>query len=266
MKTKNFIFYSLAIVSVYSIVSCGVTQCDTENAQVISKNDSIETVEVKNDCKKSILVKKFQRLKVGPDSFLMNGLYEEYYPNGSLKMLAFFKNGMQDSICFINYPNGHAHFQSYKSDGQLAGPQYEYYPDGMLKKVDFNVDDSTKYFGVFYDNYGKIIETKGSPCKIFAKPGYNERKVGDVVSIFNDIPILNRTKVILNIRFSKQSHIICDTNMKNFYHVGNRTVSLFIQRVNEPGVYDFISHIRLIDSVDNHVIAEDSLIRQITVR
>ncbi len=85
------------------------------------------------------------------------GEQREYYDNGELKTIGYYKNSKLDSIARWYYQNGKVRGEFFRLNGSLFGIQKEYYETGELKYLYFMKNDSEQLFAFDFNEQGKII-------------------------------------------------------------------------------------------------------------
>lgn len=91
-------------------------------------NAGLETVEKKDA--EGNLVERFQRRKT---DFAREGLYEQFFPDGSRIEVASYRNDTLDGQRTLYYENGQLQYTENYDMGQFHGPYRAYYPSGQLK-------------------------------------------------------------------------------------------------------------------------------------
>ncbi len=92
------------------------------------------------------------------ESDTVNGLYQEFYSNGNIKLKGFLKDGKREGDWSYFYENGKLWSRGEYTKGLRNGISNVYYENGV-KKIDGNyVDDVPKGVWTFYNMEGKIIK------------------------------------------------------------------------------------------------------------
>jgi antitoxin component YwqK of YwqJK toxin-antitoxin module len=141
---------------------------------------NIETIKVKDD--NGILTEQFTRNK---KDFAKQGLYQNFYPNGTIKEESHyqnnqldgvrkffyangtieseesFRNGVQSGVYKKFYPNGTLSLEMFYVNGVLTGVSKGFYENGVLKEqVNFKENEENGPFVEYYDNCN--LKAKGS--------------------------------------------------------------------------------------------------------
>jgi antitoxin component YwqK of YwqJK toxin-antitoxin module len=89
-----------------------------------------------------------------------DGLHQEYYPSGNLKVEYHTKDGQYDGLMKRYYENGRLQFISDFKDGRNVGLWKKYFEDGVLQKTcntqDLENGETRKDYQEF-DEQGKLI-------------------------------------------------------------------------------------------------------------
>lgn len=104
------------------------------------------------------------------------GIIKEEYPNGHLKMMAYFKNGKANGMRKEYYDNGQLKEESFFKNGKLDGLVVSYYKNGLLEEEAYYKDGKIDGRWKLYDDKGSIQNEKyfdnGTETSATASYGY----------------------------------------------------------------------------------------------
>lgn len=66
---------------------------------------------------------------------IKNGFHKDYYPNGMIKELSFYKGGKKDSVDILYDSIGKMEFKYFNKNGQLDGSYFKFYDNGNVEYV-----------------------------------------------------------------------------------------------------------------------------------
>ena len=78
-----------------------------------------------------------------------NGLYQETWPDGSIKAQGNYKNGLKDNEWVTNFEDGKLQSKGYYTKGEKVGNWIEYYNNGQIKE---RIDRSGCKYESFYED------------------------------------------------------------------------------------------------------------------
>lgn len=251
----------LLLSTAISLIALGCNDkknCNSER-EIVKTKGNIELRQIVDECNDNLIVREREYLRISKDSVVPNGYQKDYYPNGKLKLLAFWRLGVQDSVCISYSENGNKLSESYMSDGIFIGPQKEYYSNGKIKDIVYLKNDSIKWLGVEFDPQGRITKLQGKSLRIVTKPGYeNQENGGRFTSIFI-VPLLNDVKTELTITMMQGEKSVYDTTVTSFSHNrANFDYYPYFFDFNKTGRYEVIGSVRLSSEDDGKLIFEDS--------
>jgi antitoxin component YwqK of YwqJK toxin-antitoxin module len=85
------------------------------------------------------------------------GLFQEFYPNGALKMEGKNdENGLRNGLWIAYYENGKKWSESYYVKGKKSGHSLSFYPNGNVRYVGEYLNDEKIGTWKFYDENGDL--------------------------------------------------------------------------------------------------------------
>ena len=183
-------YYILLIISFFMVSCSNENKCKTmhKTDQVIKGN--LHLIRVYNGCNESPEI-EYEALKMPDSSLVHNGYYKEFYANGKLRKLGFFKYDIQDSIAIQYRKDGIVDFDNYKFEGQRKGFQNCYDSSGKYLERSYYINDSTYTFRIIYSSVGKIEKMEGRLFNVFWDKEPSLIKLGDSIFIGNEIITLD---------------------------------------------------------------------------
>jgi len=88
------------------------------------------------------------------------GIIKEEYPNGHLKMMAYYKNGKANGLRKEYYDNGQLKEEGYYKNGKLDGLVISYYKNGLLEEEAYYKDGKIDGRWKLYNDKGGIQNEK----------------------------------------------------------------------------------------------------------
>jgi hypothetical protein len=259
----------LLLSTAISFIALGCNNAKDCNSkrEIVKTKGNIELHQIVDECNGNLVVREREYLRVSRDSIIPNGYQKDYYPNGKLKILAFWRLGVQDSICISYAEKGNKLSESYMSDGIFVGPQREYYNDGKIKSIVYHKNDSIKWFGIEFDPQSRITKLHGKSLRIVTEPGNENKKNGErFISLFI-VPLLNNVKTELTVTMMQGEKSVYDTTVTSFTHGrANFDCYPYFFDFKKTGRYEVIGSIRLSSVDDGKLIVEDSTHLPITVK
>lgn len=259
--------FIILICILFGVTACGNNKDCKPKKEIYKVKGDSELLKVIDECHGDVVIRERQYLRVSKDSIIPNGYQKDYYPNGNLKLLAFWKLGVQDSICISYSENGNKLAENYMSDGVFMGPQKEYYSNGKIKYIAYHKNDSIKWFEVEFDSQSRISKLHGKSLRIVTEPGYgNQKNGGRFISIFI-VPLLNNVKTELTIAMMQGEKSVYDTTITSFSHNNaNFDYYPYFFDFKKTGRYEIVGSVRLSSEDGRKIIFEDSTHLAIMVR
>lgn len=84
------------------------------------------------------------------------GIIKEEYPNGHLKVMAYFKDGKANGLRKEYYDNGQLKEESFYKNGKLDGLVISYYRNGLLEQEAYYKDGKVDGRWKLYDKDGRM--------------------------------------------------------------------------------------------------------------
>lgn len=239
------------------LAACGDKQCLIKTTT--TKHD-IEIQTIKNKCNDGRIVSE-QEISRTPDGKLIaNGYFREYFDNGALHSIAFFKNNKQDSIAIKYYQNGNKELEFYWQNGIQIGFQSIYNQNGKYQRRDYFLKDSTKLFIVTYNEKGDIEKLDGTLFYIAYNKDVDNVQLGEEIKIINEVITLENTETLLTLKFTDPNKkTLVDTTVKQFLVFKNQHFVPVIYSPKEKGEYEYSLKVQLIDKSDGKMLKEDSI-------
>ncbi|MBN8702040.1 MAG: hypothetical protein J0M08_03185 [Bacteroidetes bacterium] len=126
-----------------------ISACTTESAKQTNNNNtdtaSIATTSVAASKEKAPVY---------------NGVHEEKYSNGVLKMKGEYAGGLRQGQWFAWYEDGKLWSECFYTNGLRDGANIVYYPNEIKRYEGFFKDDKPTGVWKFYDETGKLTEEK----------------------------------------------------------------------------------------------------------
>lgn len=255
--------YPLALLCGVYLAGCGEKVCLTKT---IGKTQQYEIHTVRNKCIDDQVVSEQEFIRASDNHLIADGYYREYFENGSIRAIAFFKNDKQDSIAIRYYRNGNKELEYYWDNGNQIGFQSTYYPNGSPKKREYILKDSIKIFTASYAENRAIKRLDGTIFYVTYDKDVDNLHRGELF-IANEIIQLDDFQSNLTIRFySPSKRKIIDTTITAFMKIGNKYLFPRMFNLNELGRYSYFVNAKLIDKANGKVLKEDSLSFGITVK
>jgi antitoxin component YwqK of YwqJK toxin-antitoxin module len=253
MKANNLIYFILSL-AVY------LTSCENRNC-IIEEQNTNGNILIRrkiNQCNNAILYDQ-EFLIVSKDSFIENGYYKTYNSNGSINSIAYFKNGLQDSIAIKYYENGNKEMELYWANGKMQGFQNWYSPNGAILKKKYYVQDSSVLLSIIYNQKGQIENFDGKTLYVFGNKDISNISKGERFLIANQIVQLEAIKSILKVKFyTPDGKKIIDTTFTKFKSMGNIKYIPIVYTASNIGIYSYYADVQLVDVKTNKILKEDS--------
>lgn len=240
--------------------NCKNRKCNNFKEINIASTQDMGMTKIIDECNDNLLLKEQEYIKSSNGNLIPNGFHKEYYKDGHLKILGFYKNGIQDSLNFQYFPDGKIKIKSFMSEGQYFGPQYEYYDNSQLKSITYHKNSAITWFQVTFNEDGTINGFSGKALRVMSNPGYKNLKLGDKIGVLNEVPNIKNIENILHISLMSKNKIVVDTTIFHFDPLLNIYVYGFSKKVDKIGSYQYIASVKLIDKVSNKIIKEDTII------
>jgi hypothetical protein len=202
------------------------------------------------------------------DSLIPNGYAKYNYDNGKMKLLSFYKNGIQDSISLKYYKSGVLKEEKYLTNGTPFGPQYTFLPNGNIEEVDFYTQFGKSWLKIKLNDSGQFEEIKGRLLHITLSDkstNFDSLSAKSTLYVINEVPIIQKKKTILNIKVKKEGKVVYDqtfTDFTNFYRIN---VNGFKYTFQEKGAYLYLPTVSIVDSISGRKISTDSFIQKIKI-
>lgn len=139
MKTLHTLF------ALVLLASCGGE--DEKTSDIETSVSTTETVENQE---------KIDSISVD-EQITQPGLFQEYHPNGALKMEGKHdENGLRTGLWISYYENGIKWSESYYIKGKKSGHSLSFFPNGAVRYVGEYLDDQKVGTWKFYDENGEL--------------------------------------------------------------------------------------------------------------
>jgi hypothetical protein len=262
MRNKTVFFLMSLMPFAFSCKEkdCIITNDTITNGKIIKRKI--------NKCENDGIISEQEFVKNARGDMIPYGFYKDYYGNGKLKSLGFFKNGEQDSIANQYYENGRIKIRNYKSDKHFSGPQYYFSEYGKIEDIEFYNKNSEVWLKVSYNDKEKIKSIEGELANIMP----DERRlvqgtlpIGDILPIIVEVPIVFNAKTVLNLTLRKSGLVLNDTIISSFVPVYNISVYPSAERLMKSGIYEYVANVSLLDSISGELIKRDSSVFRVNV-
>ncbi len=244
--------------------SCKQQVCVEES---LAKNGG-KTIKTRvNRCKDNVIIYE-QEYDTYSDSLVAQGFLKQYYDNGKMKSLAYYKKGVQDSVEIEYYENGQIKAKKFRAYGTVFGPQYAYHSDGKVGQIDYYTKDGKNWLTLGMNKMGAYDGFKGRLLHVTLVDkdfDVDSVPVHTTLYLINEVPSLLHKNTILNIKIRKQNAILTDTTYTRFTGFLNTVVSGFKYKFEKKGVYELLSTVNIIDSASNSLVCTDTLLHSIKV-
>jgi uncharacterized protein len=129
----------------------GITQYDTAGKviNVADLGDGNKTITLKN-------INGKKEIELTYRNYYLQGERKEYYFDGSIKSLSYYKNGLEDSIYKIYYHGGILATEGRYSMGKKTGEWKEYNDKGKISSVKTYLNDELHGKKITYHDNGKV--------------------------------------------------------------------------------------------------------------
>lgn len=92
------------------------------------------------------------------EGILFTGLLYELYKNDNLTYYSFYENGVQNGISIEFHISGKPESYGVFKKGSLVGKSYEWYENGVIKRIRNHYKNDYHYKYIEYDENGSIIK------------------------------------------------------------------------------------------------------------
>jgi hypothetical protein len=223
------------------LISCNTSQ-KIDTSQIVKVNDSQFIKKIYRDNGSLFIEQEFKKDKMGNEN--SNGFHKEYYLNGKLSSLSFYKMGTIDSIRNRYYENGKILGEYYYTNGHPFGDWIEYYADGKIRSVTI-YGDSILY-SLKYNRDGTIKSNGGIPILVI--PFAKSVRVGDTLTIVNSVVNSKDFNSKLTVDFSslytkQKSHFV----VTEFDIVNSQKAFYYHALFDSPGKWAYQVEVELTD-------------------
>jgi hypothetical protein len=262
---KNRLCWLLPLLYSICFTACGEKECLIKTITKTKQNGEIQTIN--NRCKDDKMISERELSRTSEGKLIANGYFKEYFDNGKLHAISFFKNNKQDSIAIKYYENGNKELEFYWEDGKQTGFQNHFYPNGRYKLRNYFDNNSSVVFKAIYDNNGQIDSLEGTPYNIIFNKVPNSLILGEEVSIINEVITLENVETLFNLKFIDPHHkTLVDKSVNQFLIFENVRFVPVIYSPKEKGEYQYIVKVKLIDKANGKTLKEHSTNFSLMVR
>jgi hypothetical protein len=256
------------IIAVPLFIGCKENKtCNPRNEITVPTSNGTELVKVIDECNKNRVISEQQVLKLPDSTTIPHGYYKDYHLNGNIRTFGFFNKGLQDSTGIRYFDNGKPEAINYFSQaGQLIGPQYSFYDNGIMRSVKFCKNDTNVWFAIEFDKHGNEIKTEGYPLKLLARSGYETLKVGEDFAVVNQVALFNGRIAVLHLQLSNPNDMILDTAIKTFIHANNTDFYPLVKKLKKKGSFTYQVQLQLIDTNGRYEPIQYNMTKSISVK
>lgn len=250
MKFKYILFNIILIAfCLLLLVSCndddytmkiGITECG-----FVEKLDKYICEEYYTNC---FLAKEYE-YKFHSNRNVLDGKFEEYYPNGNRKRIAYYDLGTQIHNEKTFYKNGSIWEHKFYFEGRLQGNHYKFSPNKKIERYIWYCASGNCYsIDKKYGNNQEIDFEIPYPIMIANKDMFD---IGDTIVFIIHFPVIPHTDTNRYYWEEKENDWVETTD----------TFFIYKRITNEPGKYTFKAKIKvnnekhtdLLDSIKNKV-------------
>jgi hypothetical protein len=262
---KNRSSWLLLLLYGFCVAACGEKQCLVKTITKTKQNSGIQTT--KNRCKDDKIISEQELSGTSDGKLIANGYFREYFDNGTLHSVSFFKNNKQDSIAIRYYENGNKELEFYWENGKQVGFQNQFYPDGRYKLRNYFDNNSSIIFKAIYNSNGQIDSLEGTPYNIVFNKIPNSLKLGEEFTIVNEVITLENVETFFNLKFiDPHNKTLVDKTLNQFLISKNLRFVPVIYSPKEKGKYQYIVTVKLIDKANSKTLKEHSTNFSLIVR
>ena len=239
--------------------------CNSEQEIYEKYADNKEIVKTV-DCANRV-IKTCEIIRFNKDSIVYNGEYKEFFDDGSLHKIGFFKMNIQDSIAIVYRKDGSKELDNYRVNGALKGFQNYYDRNNKISSRNYFINDSQMIFKIFYNENGSIKSFEGRALFIFYDKEPNNLKVGERLFIGNEVPIVNEliTELYIKLTNAKGEKKV-DVKTQSFQYMNNAYFKGVMFTPSAKGSYNYSAIVTLINKSDHSVVKVDTMSLPINVR
>ena len=257
----------VTVIFILALFGCANNNkdCKVFHQEIIPIGENKQVIRVVNDCNKQTAY-SYEVIRVSQDSFIYNGAYKDFYNNGKLKTLSYFKNNFPDSVTIKYRENGKMEFRNYFVKGQRVGIQEIFYPNGNLNEINYHKNDSEIIFRVKFKENNVIDSIIGQLFRVDLNKSIREFKLGDKLNIINELIVLEGFRTILSVKVKSSKKEFLNMDYTDFYHLDNRHYKGLFFNLEKRGMLNYSAKVCLIDNKTGLTVKTDSNSFDIMVR
>lgn len=146
MKIRQ-LFLHASLLSIYGILSCSAEHDNEYRVVTEEKNVEVNKIPV-----------------------LKDGSFEDYFPDGKIKIIGEIKNGSRTGIWISYFPNGNKQSESNYQNGILHGKTVTHHSNGQIRYIGYYMSGEYDGQWFFFDEQGgtikEVIYNKGEEVQI----------------------------------------------------------------------------------------------------
>jgi len=235
------------------------TQCSRDTGSVK------KIINKKYDANKN-LISEQEFLKV--DTGLMaDGYCKQYYNNGGIKSLCFYKNGKHDSIMYYYYENGCIDSKLHLFNDTPTGSAVLYYSNCKIKSFMYFTNSKSERFVLNYDSItSRPSEVRGHPLTFAIANKKTKYSISDTIILSSVVTIPDRIVDTLFIKIAGKYGIYIDTVTKFDYFKSLDLYYFDFPYACELGSAKYTAVLNLYDSISNKLLVTDTFSYKIDVK